>query len=170
MSKATLKKYLLSHSKEQIIDIMLELYDARKEAKDYLDFRLFPDCNAELEKCKKIIRNEFFPTRGFSEKPSFARCRKVISDFEKLKTEPTFVADLMLFYIEQGCKYILEYGDMWEQFYETLERNFSKAMRFIFLNRLLIDYYERIEKLIDSVSDCGWGFCDTLRDIYSKYR
>lgn len=85
MSKATLKKYLLSHSKEQIIDIMLELYDARKEAKDYLDFRLFPDCNAGLEKCKKIIRNEFFLTRGFSEEPSFAKCRKVISNFEKLK-------------------------------------------------------------------------------------
>ena len=30
--------------------------------------------------------------------------------------------------------------------------------------------YERIEKLIDSVSDCGWGFYDTLQDIYSEYR
>ena len=45
---------------------MLELYDARKEAKDYLEFYLTPDSNAELEKCKKAIRQEFFPTRGFS--------------------------------------------------------------------------------------------------------
>lgn len=102
MSKAKLKKYLLSLTKEQITDIVLELYDARKEAKDYLEFHLAPDCNAELKKCKKAIQNEFFPTRGFSEKPSFTKCRKVISDFQKLKPEPTFVADLMLFYIEQG--------------------------------------------------------------------
>ena len=170
MSKAKLKKHLLSLTKEQITDIVLELYDARKEAKDYLEFYLAPDCNAELEKSKKAIRNEFFPTRGFSEKPSFAKCRKVISDFQKLKPDPTTVADLMLFYIEQGCEYTLEFGDMWEQFYTTLEGNFDKAMRFIFLNGLLACYYERIEKLIDSVSDCGWGFYDTLQDIYSEYR
>ena len=102
MSKAKLKKYLLSLTKEQITDIVLELYDARKEAKDYLEFHLAPDCNVELKKCKKAIQNEFFPTRGFSEKPSFAKCRKVISDFQKIKPEPTFVAYLMLFYIEQG--------------------------------------------------------------------
>ena len=61
MSKAKLKKHLLSLTKEQITDIVLELYDARKEAKDYLEFYLAPDCNAELEKSKKAIRNEFFP-------------------------------------------------------------------------------------------------------------
>ena len=112
MSKAKLKKHLLSLTKEQITNIVLELYDARKEAKDYLEFYLAPDCNAELEKSKKAIRNEFFPTRGFFEKPSFAKCRKVISDFQKLKPEPSTVADLMLFYIEQGCEYTLEFGDM----------------------------------------------------------
>lgn len=76
----------------------------------------------------------------------------------------------MLFYIEQGCEYTIEFGDMWEQFYATLEGNFDKAMRFIFLHGLLANYYERIEKLIDSVSGCGWGFYDMLQDIYSEYR
>ena len=38
---------------------MLELYDARKEAKEYLEFYLTPDSNAELEKCKKAIRRKF---------------------------------------------------------------------------------------------------------------
>ena len=115
MSKAKLKKYLQTLSKEQVIEVMLELYDARKEAKDYLEFYLTPDSNAELEKCKKAIRQEFFPNRGFSEKPSFAKCRKVISDFQKLKPDPNCVADLMLFYIEQGCEYTVTFGDMWEQ-------------------------------------------------------
>lgn len=170
MSKAKLKRHLLSLTKEQITDIVLELYDARKEAKDYLEFYLALDCNAELEKSKKAIRNEFFTTREFFEKPSLAKCRKVISDFQKLKPEPTIIADLMLFYIEQGCEYTLEFGHMQEQFYTTLEGNFDKTMCFIFLNGLLACYYERIEKLIDSISDCGWGFYDTLQDIYSEYR
>ena len=170
MSKAKLKKHLQSLPKERIIEIMLKLYDARKEAKEYLEFYLTPNSNAELEKCKKVIRQEFFPTRGFSEKPSFAKCRKVISDFQKLKPEPTCVADLMLFYIEQGCEYTVTFGDMWEQYYITLENNFEKAMKFIFMNGLLAQYYERIEKLLENVNNCGWGFYDTLSDIYHQYR
>ena len=43
MSKAKLKKHLLSLTKEQITDIVLELYDARKEAKEYLEFYLEPN-------------------------------------------------------------------------------------------------------------------------------
>ncbi len=170
MSKAKLKRRLQSLPKERVIEIILELYDARKEAKDYLEFYLAPDSNAELEKCKETIRQEFFPTRGFSEKPSFAKCRKVISDFQKLKPEPTCIADLMLFYIEQGCEYTVTFGDMWEQYYITLENNFDKAMKFIFMNGLLAQYYERIEKLLDNANNCGWGFYDTLLEIYHQYR
>lgn len=53
MSKAKLRKFLLAHTKEQVIDTMLELYDAKKEAKEYLEFYLSPNYSAELEKCKK---------------------------------------------------------------------------------------------------------------------
>lgn len=56
MSKRELRAFLSAHTKEQVIDIMLELYDARKEAKEYLDFRLSPNDGIELEKCKDIIR------------------------------------------------------------------------------------------------------------------
>lgn len=48
MSKAKLKKHLQSLPKERVIEIMLELYDARKEAKEYLEFYLAPDSNAVL--------------------------------------------------------------------------------------------------------------------------
>ena len=170
MSKRELRAFLSAHTKEQVIDIMLELYDARKEAKEYLDFRLSPNDGIELEKCKDIIRNEFFPQRGCPKDPSFAKCRKVISDFRKLKPNPQDVADLMLFYIEQGCRFTVMFGDMWEQYYITMETNFEKAVHFIVVNNLLLNYYERIESLIQSVENCGWGFYDSLMDIYHQYR
>ena len=75
MSEAKLKKYLQTLSKEQVIEVMLKLYDALKEAKEYQEFYLAPDSNTELEKCKKAIRQEFFPTHGFSEKQSFAKAK-----------------------------------------------------------------------------------------------
>lgn len=170
MSKRELRQFLSALTKEQVIDMMLELYGDRKEAKEYLDFRLSPNYATELEKCKDIIRNEFFPKRGCPKDPSFAKCRKVISDFRKLKPNPQDVADLMLYYIEQGCQFTVMFGDMWEQFYTTMETNFDKAVCFIVTNGLLPSYDERIESLIQSVEDCGWGFFDSLTDIYHKYR
>lgn len=169
MSKAKLRKKLETLPKENVINLIMSLYDASKEAKNYLEFYLTPDSYAEVEKYKKIIQNEFFPARGFSEKPSFATCRKAITEFKKLKPAPECLADLMLFYIEQGCEYTMTFGDMWEQYYVTLENNFEKAMEFISLHGLLPNYNERIERMLNA-TDCGWGFSDTLWDIYSQYR
>ncbi len=53
MSKAKLKKLLSTLSKEQVVDIMLQLYDASKEANAWLEFYLAPNSDAELEKYKK---------------------------------------------------------------------------------------------------------------------
>lgn len=55
MSKAQLKKQLSALTKEQIIEVILELYDARKEAKEYLEFYLNPNEDQKLEEYKKIF-------------------------------------------------------------------------------------------------------------------
>lgn len=59
MSKAKLKKHLLSLTKEQVVDIMLELYGVSKEANEWLEFYLEPNSDAELEKYKKVICSQF---------------------------------------------------------------------------------------------------------------
>ena len=168
MSKAKLREKLDTLPKENVINLMMSLYDASKEAKTYLEFYLTPDSYAEVEKYKKIIQNEFFPVRGFSEKPSFATCRKAISEFKKLKPAPECLADLMLFYIEQGCEYTMTFGDMWEQYYTTLETNFEKALKHISDHNLEEHFRQRIESMLNS-TQCGWGFSDTLWDMYYDY-
>jgi len=150
---------------------MLELYDACDEARNYLDFFLAPNSEAELEKCKRTIRIEFFPKRGIAEKPSLWKCKKVVSDFKKLKVDPKITADLMLYFIEQASLYSQTYGgDMGESFYTVLENNFSKAINYIFLNGLLINFFARIETLIQLAGYSGYGFKDELQAIYSQYR
>ena len=59
MSKSTIKKLLQSMTKEDIIEMVLELYSARKEAKEYLEFYASPDEKGKLEEYKSIIREEF---------------------------------------------------------------------------------------------------------------
>ena len=169
MGKAKLRKKLEGLSKENIIRVVMTLYDATsKEARHYLDFYAEPNSKDECEHFKHIIRQEFFPTRGLPKDPSFATCRKAISDFKKMKPLPYDLADLMLFYIETGCEHTMTFGDMWEQYYTALENNFDKAMKCIVEFGLLETFEPRIKRMLNA-TDCGWGFSDTLWDIYHKH-
>ena len=85
-----------------------------------------------------------------------------------MKPLPYDLADLMLFYIETGCEHPMTFGDMWEQYYTALENNFDKAMKCIVEFGLLEMFEPRIKRMLNA-TDCGWGFSDTLWDIYHKY-
>lgn len=56
----------MSMDKSEIIKMVLELYSARKEAKEYLDFYAEPNEGQKLEEYKHIIREEFYPSRNRS--------------------------------------------------------------------------------------------------------
>ena len=168
MSKAKLKKHLLALSKEEIVDVVLDLYDARTEAKAYFEFYLKPDSSAELEKLRVRIVHEFFPVRGLPKNPSFAKCKKIVTDFAKMQASPDCVAELMLTVTEQGNNWALTYGYCEGAYEMALANSFARAMDFIFRNGLLLHFYERIERMLASASN-GWGG-DSLRDIYQQYR
>ena len=48
----------MSMDKSEIIKMVLELYSARKEAKEYLDFYAEPNEGQKLEEYKHIIRDK----------------------------------------------------------------------------------------------------------------
>ena len=95
MSKAKLKKLLSTLSKEQVVDIMLQLYDASKEANAWLEFYIEPNSDTELEKYKKAIRSQFYGRNDWPKDPSFRECNKLITAFKKLIPDPHAIADLI---------------------------------------------------------------------------
>lgn len=56
MGKAKLRKKLEGLPKENIIRVVMTLYDASKEARHYLDFYAEPNSKDECEHFKHIIR------------------------------------------------------------------------------------------------------------------
>lgn len=106
MTKAQIKKELSSLPSKSVVSIMMELYDAYPEVKKNLNARFAEDKvtsgSERLNKYKKIIKEEYFPSRG-EEKCRVSVCKKAISDFKKLKPDARDVADLMVFFVEQGC-------------------------------------------------------------------
>ena len=80
------------------------------------------------------------------------------------------VAELMVFYMENACQFTYDYGDMWEQFYDSVESNFDKTLRHIVLCDLWGKYESRIEQCVRWAGRCGWGVADALNDMYEEMK
>lgn len=169
MSKAKLRSLLLSLEKKQIISIVLELYSTSKEAKGYLDYFVEPNEQEKVKEYKAIIEKEFYPRGKKEPQIRFSVCRKAISDYKKLSPSAQSLADLMLFYMETACMFTYDFGDMWEQYYTSVEKNFDKTLAFIADHDLIEAFLPRIEQCLVWAEDCGWGFSDTLDDLYSRH-
>ena len=168
MSKLEVKKYIKSLERSSLEELVMDLYSARKEAKEYLEYVIKPDDNAKLEEYRRIIHNEFFPNRG-EPKLRFSVCRKAVSEFKSLDPLPELLADLMLSIPEYASQIADEYGDMWEQFYDATENNFKAAMKFISQHHLQSHFQQRIDTILHNCESSGWGFPDTMWDIYCEY-
>ena len=167
MSKLEVKKYIKSLDRSSLEELVMDLYSARKEAKEYLEYVIKPDDNAKLEEYRKIIMNEFYPSRGDA-KMRFSVCRKAVSEFKSLDPLPELLADLMLC-IPEYASQIAKWGDLWEQFYIATENNFEAAMKFISQHQLQSQFQERIDTILKNSESSGWGFPDAMWDIYHDY-
>jgi hypothetical protein len=170
MSKTLIKKHLQSLSKEQIIEKVLELYDSYKPVKEYFTFYLNPDEKGMFEKYKALIVNEFYPkTKSFNPKTRFSVAKKAIADFSKLKPSPELIGDLMVTFVENACQFTFDYGDMWEQYYDSTVTNFNQTLKFLHKNNLLGNFKLRMEKCVKYAKPCGYGFADEIRDLFYEY-
>ncbi len=116
LSLTALKKYLKTCSQEELIAEISALYKGIPAIKDYYQVKLNPQSELQVaEKYKKIIKNEFFPTRGFG-KSRLSVARKAVNDYKKLTASAASVADIMGFYVEQGVLFTNAYGDINEPF------------------------------------------------------
>ena len=171
MTKAQIRKELCSLPNKSVVSILMELYDAYPIVKENLAARFAQDKAASsaklLDKYKKIIQDEIFPSKG-EEKCRVSVCKKAISDFKKLKPEARDIADLMVF-VEQGCLYTSENGDMWESFYTAFENNYRAALEYVFRNGLQDEFKDRLKECLRLTEDCGWGFNDTLGDYFYEF-
>lgn len=163
-----LKKHLKTLSQEELINHIVELDKKYKPVQEYHQVYLAADLTEFIEKQKKIIENEFFPKRGLP-KMRFSIARKAISDARKMGFPPEDIADLMLFYVENGVNFTNEYGDIHERFYTSMENMFYDALSFIHSQGFHEKFQDRAYVIVENSENIGWGFPDTIGDYYHEY-
>ena len=150
MSKTKLKKYLQTLTQEQIIQVVMDLYDARKDAKEYLEFFMNPDSAAALEKAKKdLYRNYFTPQGRTRARVSSKAGSDIVADFIRLDTEPETVADLLLYHVEVIISRLVLRHLVRETAWNSVVTNFRKALDYILAYNLKPTTERRVEKLLE---------------------
>ncbi|MEZ3590325.1 MAG: hypothetical protein K1V84_04760 [Muribaculaceae bacterium] len=94
MSKLKLKKELERMSPEHLRELLLDLYDARKEAKEYLEFYINPDAAKIIERYAKVIDREGERARR-GRRFRTTICSKAIKDFSSYGAGAEYEAQLM---------------------------------------------------------------------------
>ena len=166
MSKSQVKKLLSGMSKEEVINVVMEFYDARKEARDYLDYYANPNEKGELEKFKKVVLKEFDDDISRNPKCRFSVCRKALSDFKKLAPSSDTLAEAMVFYMERVYEFSFYAGDLWEQYYDSAISNFQSTLKFLVKNNLLESMMPRIVQIMAWSWPCGYGFHDETGESF----
>ncbi len=171
-SWSQVKKQLEPLQEDELRQLIEELFKLNADNKVFLVSRLGLQYAESLaEPFRKTIQAELNPARG-EPKLNLRTARKAINDFKKACKDSVAVADLMLFYVEQGVICTNNYGDLYESFYSSMESVYEEAAKTITKTEnwdLIEQLQPRFLSVVDNTSDIGWGFHDTLSYLYDKY-
>ena len=166
MTITELKKYLKHKENKELIKEIVELFKKFSDVKDYYAGILSEDDGAVLNKYKKIIKDEFFPNRGFG-KIRLSIAKKAISNYKKVSDSKVGVAEIMLYYVQMGSEFTNTYGDINESFYESMENMYESALIYIRDNNLVSHFKQECKEIVEQATE-GWGFRDVLEDTFDS--
>lgn len=102
MSKIQLKRELTKLDRDQLIQLVLDIYSARKEAKDYFDFFVEPDIEKLTEKYRSLIHKEMIRGKYSKSTARISRIRAYIKDYASYGVDAEAVVELMIYTLSVG--------------------------------------------------------------------
>lgn len=167
MGLTEVNKELKKLDRNQLLELVADLYKKHKNVKEYLDYYVSPDDSELYNRYRQKVFEAFYPKRGTAYK--LKEGKQAIRDFKKLEPPAELLADLMLFYVETGVEFTNDFGDIDESFYSSLEKTYVAALQLMKKENILENFAERAAKIVNDTSDIGWGFHDYLNQVYSNF-
>lgn len=154
---------------EQISEMVLELYAARPEAKEYLDFFVSPDIDKKLDKARSSIKKELNRNSRGRNKSRSTKIRRFIKDISSLNPGSEAVAEIMTYSIEQICGVG---NDQWIK--SSTQIGYSRLLHdtvlYIDAVGLLKEYLPRIQHAVDDMRSSIWRSNEFKRLLQSELK
>ncbi len=170
LSWRNIRSVLKDASRRELLSLVGDLYRLRTGNQDFLNARFIKD-SYTLVPYKNAIEQYVSPAEPWKHPVKLSLARKAISDYRKAIGDPEGLAELMLFYAECGVSFTLEFGDIDEPFYDSVNRVFADGLKTLkrcgpdSVGKLL----PRFQNVVRLTNDIGWGFHDSLLDTLYFY-
>lgn len=96
MSKTQVKKELATFSSDELLEVVLNLYDASKDAKAYLEFFINPDVASLMDKKVDIMAKEIARAKWGRSRGRISVIKDAIRSFQSFGVPATDVIDLYI--------------------------------------------------------------------------
>jgi hypothetical protein len=168
-----LKHYLGSKSQDELVQQITELYNRFDQVKEFYEIRLDPVSNDApiQQKYKKEIRKAVIPEseKDFRNTPHLSKAEKTISDYEGITASKAGLVEIYLYYVETVIDFINEFGDIDEDFYESMELKFEEALKLIVKEGLQDIFEKDCQRIINEAEGIGYGSFDNLTSYFEQY-
>ena len=155
--------------KNQLLDLVRDFYRLSPENNDSLHTR-FSTNEDSLPRYKKIIQDAIHPYLEDNEPLEIEKANDAINRYSKAVDNPIGEAELRIFYVECGNNFTLSYGDIDEDFYDSLLDMYEYAIETVLETPKEEQdaFQEILKEIMESASHIGWGYGDGLGDLYYR--
>jgi len=154
-------------NQKQLLKLVADLYRFSKENQAFFHAR-FGVGDDPLAPYKKTIDECMYPDAYRNKPIQISKAKKAISSYSKAVDDPLGEIELMVFFVECGNNFTVDFGDIDEGFYDALNLMYQQAIQKVLSlpEEQQRDFKERLEKIMTSASGIGWGYYDMLCDDY----
>ncbi|MCK5133125.1 MAG: hypothetical protein KAR40_13345 [Candidatus Sabulitectum sp.] len=153
--------------RKQLVKLVADMYRFSKDNQIFLHSR-FGIGKDLLEPYKKTIDECMYLDLCSKETIQISKAEKTISNYTKAAGDILGEVELMVYFVECGNNFTIGFGDIDEEFYNSLNEMYRRA-----INKVLSlpenqqkEFQDRLKEIMISSSDIGWCYHDTLSNDY----
>ena len=157
MAKKQLVKELEKQDKEELIRLLGEMAKRFPIANMYLTMEFGFESAGIIEKYKKALEKEYFPTRGHGKARS-SRVNKILKEFAQIAAFKEDILEMQWYQIERAVVYYQAYHYEYEPFINNLLKNWTTFLSAARSENSLFQFQERIEIMFSDHFKKFWLF------------
>jgi hypothetical protein len=164
------KAVLSEKDKAELLKLIADLYSSSSENRSFIQSR-YSVGGESLEPYRSIISESLYPD-VYKDRPiRLSVGKKAIADYFKATKDKAGQLELMVHYLECGNEFTVEFGDMDERFYASLESMFDRILKALRTEPTDVQapYITRLESVVSSARNIGWGYYDYISDIFEEF-
>lgn len=150
-----LRKELEKQDSEELIRLISEMATRFPIAKMYLTMEFGFEGKAIVEKYKKAILKEYFPTRGHGKARS-SKVNRILKEFSQIVAFQEDKVEMQLYQLEQAVLYYRSYHHDHEAFLKNLYKNWADYLLNARQQGLLESHQSRIDLMFPAKFKTSW--------------